>query len=135
MPTHGRDTELVEVYGQALPTGGGRSRNRHPAVHRIHMPGDHPRFLRSQEHRHVSDVLGLDQPHQMRRRELCHPRIAGHGRPTQPAALRLACRRYFRRLARTLGASRDGNGRFQLDEPLGDELRPIIRAFLSPLRT
>src|ERR1700722_11247762 len=28
----------------------------------------------------------------------------------------------------TLGASRDGNGRFQLDEPLGDELRPIIRA-------
>jgi hypothetical protein len=42
MPTHGRDTELVEVYGQALPTGGGRSRNRHPAVHRIHMPGDHP---------------------------------------------------------------------------------------------
>jgi hypothetical protein len=54
----------------------GRSRNRHPAVHRIHMPGDHPRFLRSQEHRHVGDVLGLDQPHQMRRRELCHPRIA-----------------------------------------------------------
>ena len=76
MPTHGRDTELVEVYGQALPTGGGRSRNRHPAVRRIHMPGDHPRFLRSQEHRHVGDVLGLDQPHQMRRRELCHPRIA-----------------------------------------------------------
>jgi hypothetical protein len=61
------------------------------------------------------------------------------GRPSQQRsagdALRLACRRYFRRLARTLGASRDGNGRFQLDEPLGDELRPIIRAFLSPLRT
>ena len=29
-----------------------------------------------------------------------------------------------------VGASRDGNGRFHLDEPLGDELRPIIRAFL-----
>src|SRR6266446_6676038 len=54
----------------------GHSRNRHPAVHRIHMPGNHARFLRSQEHRHVGDVLGLDQPHQMRRRELCHPRIA-----------------------------------------------------------
>jgi hypothetical protein len=50
-------------------------------------------------------------------------------------ALRLPCRWYFRRLARALGAPRDGNGRFQLDEPLGDELRPIIRAFLSPLRT
>ena len=29
MPTHGRDTELVEVYGQALPTG---------AVHEIVTP-------------------------------------------------------------------------------------------------
>ena len=29
-----------------------------------------------------------------------------------------------------VGASRDGNGRFHLDEPLGAELRPIIRAFL-----
>jgi hypothetical protein len=49
------------------------------------------------------------------------------GRPSQQRsagdALRLAWRRYFRRLARALGAFRDGNGRFQLDEPLGDELR------------
>jgi SAM-dependent methyltransferase len=30
------------------------------------MPGDHPRFLRRQEHRHVGNVLRLDQPHQTR---------------------------------------------------------------------
>ena len=68
MPTHGRDTELVEVSGQALPTGGGRSRNRHPAVHRIHMPGDHPQFLRSQEHRHA-------------RQEVANLKDAGYDRP------------------------------------------------------
>lgn len=33
------------MAGQGGIDGGGHSRNRHPAVHRIHMPGDHPRFL------------------------------------------------------------------------------------------
>ena len=34
--------------------------------------------------RHVGDVLGLDQPHQMRRRELSHPRIARFGAGRAP---------------------------------------------------
>jgi hypothetical protein len=65
---------------------------------------------------------------------------AGHGRPPQPAtlsrdALRLAVVGISGDFARALGASRDGNGRFQLDESLGNKLRPIIRTFLSLMRT
>jgi hypothetical protein len=74
--------------------------------------------------------------------ELNRRRRPSQAVPANPRRQRSALMRCAWRVAgisgdfpRALGVSRDGNGRFQLDESLGNELRPIIRTFVSPLRT
>src|SRR5216683_4773278 len=45
---------------------GSGSRNRHAAVDRQDLPGDHARFVRGQVKRALGDVRGLDQSEQVR---------------------------------------------------------------------
>ena len=53
------------------------SGNRHAAVHRIDLPGDHAEFVGCEKQRHVGDVLRFDQAEQMRVRQLVERGVAG----------------------------------------------------------
>src|SRR5437773_3396975 len=59
--------ETALSYGRAGRLSGARRLgDRHAAVDRQHLAGDEARLVRSEIKRHVGDVLGLDQPEQVR---------------------------------------------------------------------
>src|SRR3984893_10382013 len=57
---------------------GSGSRNRHAAVDRQDLAGDHARFITGEIEGHAGNVLRLDQPEQMRVGELGQRGVSGH---------------------------------------------------------
>src|SRR6266446_4773732 len=59
---------------------GSGSRNRHAAVHRQDLPGDHARLVRGQIERALGDVARLDEAEQVRVGEFLQGGVARHQR-------------------------------------------------------